>query len=61
MKFAVKIRYLESRYTGDGKWHQRTTDWYDDSDDAWSESDKFLCKNSNTIVESSCGIMHKER
>ncbi len=60
MKYAVRIRYLESKYTGDGKWHQHTTKWYNDSEDAWNESDKFLSYKS-TVVESSGSLVHKEK
>lgn len=58
MKWAVRIRYLESRYSGDGKWHQHTTKWYDDSEDAWNESDEFQIKKKN-IVESASALIHK--
>jgi hypothetical protein len=58
MKYAIRIRYLESRYTGDGKWHQHTTKWYADSEDAWNESDRFLAEHKN-IDESSGSILHK--
>ena len=60
MKFAVRIRYLESRYTGDGKWHTHNTKWYDNSDDAWEESDAFYAKNKN-IDESSGALIRKEK
>lgn len=57
MKFAIRIRYLESRYTGDGKWHTHTTKWYANSEDAWDESDRFT--TSKNIVESSGSLIHK--
>jgi len=60
MKWAIKIRYLESKYGGDGKWHRKTTKWYEDSNDAWEENDKFLAKNSIKIDESSSSLIHKE-
>lgn len=60
MKWAIRIRYLESKYTGDGKWHQHTTKWYDDSVKAWEESDKFQVTHHG-IDESSCSLIHKEK
>ena len=59
MLYAVSIRYLESKYTGDGKWHKHTTKWYTNSDDAWDENDKFLSSRIDTIEESSSSILHK--
>ena len=59
MKWAIRTRYLESRYTGDGKWHQHTTKWYDNSGDAWEEKDKWESKKSNVIMESSSSLIHR--
>lgn len=58
MKWAIKVRYLESQYTGDGKWHQKTTKWYINSNDAWKESDSFIASNKN-IIESASSLCHK--
>ena len=59
MKWAVRTRYLESKYGGgDGKWHRHTTKWYDDSEAAWIEADIFQMKNK-LIVESSSSLIHK--
>lgn len=61
MKWAVKTRYLESKWNGNGKWHSHSTKWYDHGRDAWKENDKFLLSKKDTIVESSSGLMHKEK
>ena len=60
MKWAVKVRYLESPYSGDGKWHQKTTKWYADSEEAWNEADAFSAKNSKNWYESQGSLLHKE-
>lgn len=60
MKWAVRIRYLESKYTGDGKWHQHTTKWYDGGNGAWEEEEKWGIQNAKRIVESSSSLIHKE-
>ncbi len=58
MRFcAVRIRYLESKYTGDGKWHQKITKKHINPDDAFEEADKFLSEHNNKIVESSCHLV----
>lgn len=59
--WAVRIRYLESLYTGDGKWHQYTTKWYSNSSDAWADANKFENKHSSNWDESASSLMHKER
>ena len=56
MLYAVKYKYLDSR---DNKWHYKTTNWYDNSHDAWREKDRFECERSRWILESSGGLMHK--
>ena len=59
MKWAVRIRYLESKYSGDGKWHQHTTKWYDDSFNAWAECDSYTKTHGYNWDESSCSLVHK--
>lgn len=60
MKWAVRTRYLESKYTGDGKWHQHTTKWYDNSSDAWEEKEKWETQHSKRIDESGSSLIHKD-
>ncbi len=58
--WAVKIRYLESEITGDGKWHTHTTGWHEKINDAWKEAEEYqnqFCYNWN---ESSGTLYHKE-
>lgn len=43
-KWAVEISWLESPYSGDGKWHKHTTRYYEDKNKAWDEADKFAGK-----------------
>lgn len=57
--WAVRIRYLESPYTGDGKWHSKTTKWYSNSIDAWTEAEEFENKHSSNWDESASSLMHK--
>ena len=61
MLWAIKIRYLESPYTGDGRWHSHTTKWYDNSGDAWQEAEEFESKHSSNWYECSNSLIHKER
>lgn len=60
IKWAIRIRYLESKYTGDERWHQHTTKWYKDSSDAWDEQEQFLNSRCKVINESSSSLIHKE-
>ena len=60
MKWAIKFRYLESRYNGDGKWHTHRTKWHDDLDDAWREKEEFERKISYKIDESQSIVIRKE-
>ena len=59
--WAVNIRYLESDYEGDGKWHSKTTKWYETSDKAWDEAERFQKQNNCIIMESSSTLIHKEK
>ena len=59
--WAVRIRYLESPYTGDGKWHQYTTKWYLNSSCAWADANMFENKHTSNWDESVSSLMHKER
>lgn len=60
MKWAIRTRYLESPHTGDGKWHQRTTKWYNDLADAWEEADAYSNTHGKNWYESSSSCIHKE-
>lgn len=53
--WAIRIRYM----TGDGKWHKKTTHWYEDLNKAWTEHDEFLM-NRKDVLEASGAVMHKE-
>ena len=55
MKFAIKIRYLEK-----DKWHQHTTKWYKNSEDAWEEKEAYELKYGYYWLESASSLMHKE-
>ena len=59
-KWAIRTRYLTSRYTSDGKRHSHTTKWFDDSEDAWNEKERWESSLSNIIVESASSLIHKE-
>lgn len=58
--WAVQIRYLESKYTGDGKWHSHTTSWHLERKDAWIEAEEY--QNSFNYNWDECGatLIHKE-
>lgn len=56
MLWAIKIRYLNSPITSDGKWHTKTTKWYTNSADAWEEADKFSNPHS---YEEKRTLIHK--
>lgn len=58
--WAVKIRYLESRYTGDGKWHQHTTSWYDSTKKAWEDAENYQNAFNYNWDECGAGLIHKE-
>ena len=59
MKWAVRIKFIASPYRGDGKRHRHTTKWYEDSNKAWDEADKFQI-NHPEIDESSSSLIHKD-
>lgn len=59
-KWAIRTRYLTSKYTSDGKWHSHTTKWFDNGNDAWDEKDRWESSLSRVIVESSSSLIHKE-
>ena len=56
MKWAIKIRYLDS---DTGKWKRHTTKWHDNSADAWDEADKF--ERHIKWDEMSRGLAHKNQ
>lgn len=59
--WAIKIRYLESPITGDGRWHTHTTKWHENSNDAWEEADIFERYHGTNWYEYSSSLMHKEK
>ena len=59
MKWAIRTRYLASKYNSDGKWHTHTTRWYDDSDKAWEEKDRWELSLKDILMESSSSLIHK--
>ena len=70
MKWAVRTRYLVEetvvmKKSGAlkrfEKWHQHTTHWYDDSEDAWNEKEawEINMNKKHEILESSSSLIHK--
>ena len=58
--WAIKIRYLESQYDGDGKWHQHTTSWHSDSNSAWQEAEEYQNQFNYNWIECGSSLLRKE-
>lgn len=58
--WAIRIRYLESEYDGDGRWHQHTTSWHNSIDEAWKEAEEYQNQFNYNWNECGSSLIHKE-
>lgn len=70
--WAIRTKYLErhtdfkkksnSFYTYE-KWHQHTTKWFENSNDAWDAKEQWELQmnKKHEILESASSLIHKEK